>query len=323
MRNEKIYRTDRAQQIAAQAEAVFGWRKDSAPSLFLQRELQDIEAQAYRTPFAPLDADRLIPIRNIARGAQESGYDRITHYGMAKWVGSNGQDIARVNATRRRFTFPVRSMALSYVYSQDEIDAAAMAGVPLNAEYAMATRQGIDSFRNQVAMIGDASVSMTGLLNNANVPVGNATYGSWATNAVSNPDRVIFDLNDIWIDIWTLTKKVFVPDTIAIPVDLYGLISSSRVSTVSDTTILEFFLRSQKVITTVEPILECSGAGVGATNRMLCYKKDPTVLEQAVAIAFEVLPPQFVDLEVKNIARGRTGGTNVKVPIAMSYRDGI
>ena len=214
-------------------------------------------------------------------------------------------------------------MALAYVYSQDEIDAASMAGVPLNSEYAMATRQGIDSFRNQVAMVGDSSIGMTGFVNNANVPVGNATYGSWATNAVTNPERVIADLNEGWIDIWTLTKKVFVPDTIAIPVDLYGVIASSRVSTVSDKTILEFYLSSQNIIKTVEPILECSGAGVGATNRMVVYKKDPAVLEQAVAIAFEILPPQFVDLEVKNIARGRTGGTNVKIPIAMAYKDGI
>lgn len=316
----KYFRTDAAERIAAKAQDSWGWRADAAPSLFLQRELQDIEGRMYETPFAPLKADLLIPVRQIARGAQESGHDRVTHFGMARWLAGSAKDLPRVNAQRRRTLFPVRSMAVEYVFNQEEIEAAAMSSQPLQDTMARAARRAIDTFRNKVAMSGDSDLGMTGFTNDPNVPAGNATNGSWNT---ASADDIIHDLNEAWIDVWTQSKEAFRPDTMAIPTSLYGLISSTPRSANSDTTILAYFLANQEFVRNVVPVLELETAGAGSTGRLICYLKDIEVLEQPVAIPFEQRPPTFSALEVSVACWCRTGGMGWKAPIAAVYRDGL
>lgn len=315
------YRTDRAQLIASMVQMLWGWRSDSAPSLFLQRELQDIEKKIYETPFAPLKADQLIPVKTIARGAQEAGYDRITHYGMARWLAASAKDLPSVNAERRRFLYPVKSLGAQYEYTQDDIDAAQMAGMPLDDTLARAARRAIDTFRNSVALEGDAAIGMTGFVNDPSVPSGNATTGNWLGGAT--PDQILADLNQMPIDVRTQTKEVYEADTLALPTSLHGYVATTPRSANSDTTILEYFLKANPQIKEVVPMLELEEAGAGGTGRAICYKKDLEILEQAVAIPFEQMPPQFSGLKVEVPCRGRIGGTHFKAPIACVYRDGL
>lgn len=300
---------------------MFGWREDAAPSLFLQTELQAIEATIYETPFAPLKADSLIPVKSIPRGTQEAGYDRTTGYGVAAWIAGLGTDAPSVNAARVRTLYSVRSHGAKYHYSRADLEAAAMAGLPLDATLGVEARRACETFRNGVALSGDASVGLTGFLNDPNVPLGTAPNGGWASTA--SPDDILRDLNEIRIAVWTQTKEAYIPDTIAIPATLFGHISLTPRSANSDTTILEFFLKSQDQIKSVVPMLELETAGAGGTGRMICYLKALSVLEQAVAIPFEQLPPQFIAFGVEVNCWSRTGGMHWKAPIAAAYRDGL
>lgn len=320
MSKKKTYNQDKIDRAANLAQMLWGWRADAAPSLFLQRELQDIEAIAYETPTKPLLADTLIPINQVNPGAMEGGYDRITRYGSMRWVAANAQDLPRVNAAKVRTTFQMRSAALMVAYNQDEIRSAQMAGVSLDAEHMTTARRAGDQFRDRIAISGDSAIGLTGFVNDANVPRGNATNGSWAS---ATPEHILQDMNDAWIDAMLQNKTAFPPDTLALPFSLWALIASTPRSSTDPTTILETFLKNQPYIKSVIGVLDLEDAGSGSTGRMVVYQRSKAVLQQSVAIAFEPLAPQFVGLEVQIPCVTRIGGTQWKAPIAAVYRDGL
>lgn len=320
MSKKKCYNQDKSDRVARKLEDAWSFRADSAMSLFLQKELQDIEAVAYETPTKPLLADLLIPVKPINPGAMEGGYDRITRYGAMRWIAANAKDLPRVNAAKVRTTFKLRTAAIAAVWNQEEVKAAQMAGVALETEQMTNARRAGDQFRDRIAIQGDSAIGMTGFVNDPNVPTGNATYGSWAS---ATPEHILADMTEAWVDCMLNTKTTMPPDTLALPFSLWAIVASTPRSSTDPTTILATFLKNQPYITAVIPVLDLEDAGSGGTGRMVCYKRSLEVLQQSVAIAFEPLPPQFVGLEVQIPCLTRIGGTQWKAPVAAVYRDGL
>jgi hypothetical protein len=56
---------------------------------------------------------------------------------------------------------------------------------------------------------------------------------------------------------------------------------------------------------------------------MVCYRKDPNVLELIVPQEFEQFPPQERNLEVVINCHMRCGGVVCYYPLAISFGDGI
>lgn len=300
-----------------------GAHSDAAESLFILQELQAIEQQLYETPFGPLDSKVLIPYDfSVPAGAMEWGYDRVTLHGMAQWIAANAKDLPRAEVSRTRATFPIQSMGDSYSYSRLDMLSAMMANMPLDPLLAQAARRAIDSFMDQVLLEGDATVGFSGFVNDANVSITAVAHGKWDGSAAT-PDQIIVEANRIVSDIGKTTKKNYYPDTLVLPPDQHAYVTTTPRSANSDTTIWEYIQKNNKYLKNIEMLLQAEGAGVGAVDRAIFYKRSPEVVVAKIAIPFEQLPPQQRGFSIEVPVWARIGGTHWRIPIAATYLDGV
>lgn len=303
---------------------------DDNESAFFQRELQASKARSYDIRFPELKAKQFVPVDTSAGpGAETIRYEQFTKIGMAKLIANYGTDFPRSDVDGKEFFSPVKSIGSSYGWNVQEIRAAAMANRPLRTMKAEAARRSHEQKEDYIAAFGDAASGLLGFLNHPNVPATTVPVGvggdeEWELKLATptGAEEVLKDLNDAVIRIIDLTNGVERPDTILIPEKQYALIASQRLPD-SDTTILEFFMRSQRNITALEPWYRLKGAGAGGTDRMVTYKRSSDKLTFEMPQPFESFDPQQKGMEFVVHNHSRTGGVIVYYPLSMDYADGI
>jgi hypothetical protein len=174
---------------------------------------------------------------------------------------------------------------------------------------------------------------LQGLLSNPNITAAVAPNGAggnpeWTTKTA---DEILADMNNTVNGIISLTKGVEVPDTVLLPIAQYTLISSTRsdANAGNDTTILEYFLRNQPIIRSVEWVNELkdvatppSGAA-GPLDCMVVYKRDAEKLTLEIPQPFEQLPVQERNLEFVVPVHSRCGGVIIYYPLSVSVLESI
>ena len=302
-------------------------RLDADLGVFFSRQLEHVKARTYDIKYAELNALRCIPVSTEAGpGAESITYEQYDQVGVAKIIESYASDLPRADIKGQEFTGRVRSLGNAYGYSIQDIRAAQMAGKPLETRRASAARRANDEAVNRIAWGGDADHNLQGFLSNPNIPVASvpaAGAGSATTFASKTPDQIIRDMNACANDIVTNTFNVERPDTLLMPIAQYSFIASTPRSSTSDTTILEFFLRSNPYINRVEPVHELTGVGTAGADIMLAYRQSDEVLTLEIPQPFEQLPVQEIGLEFQVPCHSRIGGVNIYYPLAINIREGI
>lgn len=304
---------------------------DANESIFFARELEFIKKKTYDIRYPEYKATQMIPVSGEAGpGATSITYQSFDRVGIMKIIANYADDLPRSDIFGVEFTVPVKSLGGSFGYSIQEIRSATMAGKPLTARKASATRQSYEQKVNQIGWFADGSSAfggMRGILYQPNTTKAAATTGAWLTGP-KTPDQIIADVNLAINAIRTLTKGVEEPDTVLLPVEHFGYIASTPRATVSDTTILEFLKKVNPGITfdwvnelaAVDP--KPSG-GAGPTNIMLIFKKSPDKLTFEIPQGFEQFAPQLRGLEFIVPAHGRNAGVIVYYPLSISVVEGI
>jgi len=102
-----------------------------------------------------------------------------------------------------------------------------------------------------------------------------------------------------------------------VPYNVYRIISTTPRSTPSDTTVMEFFLRTNPLIKAIEPIKELEAGksnGTLAKDRILVYDRSPDKLQLHIPQPLEFLPPLRQALEFSVAAHARIGGLALYYP---------
>ena len=120
----------------------------------------------------------------------------------------------------------------------------------------------------------------------------------------------------------SLTNGVAMPNTIALPITQHQLISTTRVSDASDTTIKEFFLKANPGFT-FEAANELSGKFAGGTDGFIVYERSAEKMWQEVPQMVETFPAQEQNLAFKVPMHSKHGGTIVPYPLEQRFRYGI
>lgn len=299
---------------------------DASESAFVSRQLEQIRARTYDIKHKSLLAREFIPVDNsISPGAEVVTYRQWDMVGMAKIIANYADDLPRADVLVREFTGKIRGIGSSYGYSVQEARAAMFAGVPLEQRKANAARRSVEEKIDSIAQVGDSLHGLVGFLNQSNTTSFTVSTGAAGSQAFANktPDEVVADLNLFVNNIVTSTHGSEIPDTILFPLAQWGDISTRRMGDGSDTTILKFFLANNPYIKMAAPWHALAGAGSGATDRMVCYRRDPDALQLIIPQEFEQFPPQTKGLEVVTPCHARCGGVVVYYPLSMSYGDGI
>lgn len=308
---------------------------DSAESIFFSRELEAKKSKTYDIIKAPLRAFELIPVSTEAgAGAEVITYEQYDEVGMAKIISNYADDLPRSDVRGKEFSARIKSVGNSYGYSLQEIRAAQMAGKPLEQRKANAAARAQREAWNKIAFYGDAEFNLQGLLTNTNIPDSTVDTGAAAGDPTvwseKTPDEILHDMNKLVNSIVDLTNGAEQPDTLVLPIDQYTHIASTARSANSDTTILEYFLRNNPFIDSVEWSNELTAAQLAANgvtrftgDVMFAYRRDPDVLTLEMPVMFEQLPVQERGLEYLVPCHSRIAGVIVYYPLACAFADGI
>lgn len=296
-------------------------------SVFFAQQLESIKAKTYDEKLPNLAAARLFPVSTEADpGAESISYESYGLVGIAKLIANYADDLPRADIKGKKITVDVFSVGTSYGYSTQDIRAAKMKGLPLNARRALAARRANDTLINKLAFKGDADGRIVGVLDNPNISKyvapsdGTGDSTKWADKT---PEQVLRDLNAAVSSIVELTNGVEIPDTIVLPIKQYNFIANTCVPDTAGESILTNFLKNNQYIKKIEQAVEMKGAGEGGADVALIYRKDVDAVSLEIPMPFTQYAPQASNLEFVVPCESRTAGVIVYYPLSMCTIVGI
>lgn len=300
---------------------------DALLSPFFNYQITAVQTRAYEIEYPAYNALRYLPQTSYAGpGDQFIEWFILQPAGMAKIISSYADDLPNVDVRGNANITRIQSLGDSYRYSLQEIRYAQKAGFDLDDRKAVAARRAMDAKINSLAWFGDQFYNVPGLLNNPNIPtyIAAATGTGGSTRwADKTPDQILADLNGLVQGIMNLTNDVERPNTILMSRSAYAYISTVARSTVSDTTILDFFRANNPEIQLIAPLWDLMGAGAGGTDVAIALDRDPRKLGLEIPQPFEQLPPQERNLEFVINCHMRYAGLLVYYPLSVAVLEGI
>lgn len=181
---------------------------------------------------------------------------------------------------------------------------------------------------------GLASLGVYGIVNNPNVtssmaPNGAASSPTWN---LKTPDEILQDVNNIMIATWTSSEfdTTGMADHILVPPTQYSYLVGRKVSTAGNVSILQFLLdnnigRNQGVDLKIEPSRWVSGAGTGATDRMVAYvnQEDRINFDLTVPLSRVMTQPDVQQLSYLTGYAAQIGQVKLLYTQCVRYLDGI
>lgn len=303
---------------------------DADGAFFFQRQLELIKARSYDVRYAELKARMLFPVSNEGGpGITSITYRTYDMAGAAKIINAYADDLPRADVAGKETTIPVRSVGISYGYNLDEIQASQLTGAALDQRRANAARRSNEQVVNDVAFFGDAESGLPGLFSNPNIPTGAVVNPGSGTEWVNKtPDEILFDVNDLFADIFETTKMVEQGNTLLLPPNQWSYIMSTPRSSNSDTTIAQYLVQNSPYLNSMEdiiPVNECAAANnpLLSTDAMVAYDRSPDKLQLEIPVELEMLPVQQKNLEFVVPGRSRLGGLNIYYPLSLAIATGI
>jgi hypothetical protein len=300
---------------------------------FYISQLTNLESRIYQAKYTSINFQELIPINTNVPEWVDSwdyiSYDAVT---VGKFIGSSADDLPNVAIAANKTSVPIGYAGNSYDYSLDELRKSQQMRIPLDTTKAQAAFRGSQEHTQRVAYFGDAARNMTGLFNNANVQTDSSTI-NWATDTGAN---IVQDMNSLLVKVWVNSANVHVPNVLVLDSVRYAQISSKRMDTGTDTTVLEFFLRNNLYTQlTGQPLrvvprlqltaanLAAGGVSNGGKDRMMAYELNDENLGMVNPIPWRPLAPQMKGLNVFIPAEYKTSGTEVRYLFSAAYRDSL
>jgi len=308
---------------------------DSQQALsFLVQQATHIEPQVYEIQYPDIQYPNLVPIDISANEwAKTVTFFSSDKVGAAKWFHHEANDVPRADVVRTRYEHGVELAAIGYGYTLEELGQAMLVpNTNLNVDRAAAARRAYEEFVDNLVLNGDADKGMDGLLDYTGVTAVNAEAdgtGSSAAWADKTGDQILRDVNDIITGAYTTSLTVELCDTLLIPVAAFTLISTKRMPDI-DKTVLRF-LKEDNTYTAItgrplniRAVRGLEDAGDSSTGRMIAYRNDAQVLKLHLPMPHRFLPVWQtgpIRFDIPGIFR--TGGLEIRRPVAVRYLDGI
>lgn len=306
------------------ADLAYAMSFNDAGVAFYISQLTNLEAKVYETLYPDIIFDQLVPVdTSDPEWIDQVAYMSFNAVTMAKFIAANGRDLPQSDIDANISYIPVGYAGNSYGYSLEELRKAAAMRIPLDATKARITYRGARQFQQQIAFFGDASRNMYGLFNHPNVPLDNSTI-NWNT---ATGAEMVAALNGLLIKVWNQSNTRHVANTLLLPTTIWSIISSKRMDTGTDTTVLEFFRRNNNSTgVTGQPLdiraaLWLNTAGAGGVPRMMAYEKNQDNLTMRMPIPWRSLPPQATALRLEIPCEFKISGTEFRYPLSAAYRD--
>lgn len=301
---------------------------------FVRSQTTHVEPQAYAIQYPDIQYPGLIPVDTSASEfATSVTYTSSDRFGKADWINGNADDIPKAGTTRAQFETPVYTAGIGYGWGWEEIGRARMLGINLTADDALAARRAAEEMIDRVALTGDSSKGFQGLFNSSAVTPVAAPKGDWGTilsAGSATSDEIVADMNAAIVNIFNGTNTVALADRLLLPWSKFQLISTKRMSTQNDSTILQYFMANNVYTAmtgrqlTIRGMRGLDTAGVSGVPRLIAYRYSPQVLKLHIPMPHRFLPVyQSGPLRWDVPGVMRLGGLDIRLPKEVVYIDGI
>jgi hypothetical protein len=301
---------------------------------FVMPAFYNVERTVYQTKYQAFDYASLIPVvtegNEWARGVTFRSSDIA---GNAEFLSGKGFDMPYAGVSQTQHMKGFELAGIGFEWSLEEIQVAAMEGRQLSSEMADAARKVAERRLWGIALSGTTEKNWKGLINDSNVTAADVAAngtGSVTWWAAKTPDQILADINAGLTGIFTDTKGAEFGDTVLLPASLWDYLASTPRTSTSDTTILNYLIENNAYTArtrrplTVQGLFELNTADPGGDGRAVIYARNPDVVRFHLPMPHKFLPPfqkSSMTWEVAGIMR--TGGTEVRLPKAVRYLDGI
>lgn len=297
---------------------------------------RNIETAIYRRRYPNHDYASHVPVVTEGNPWAIGTQFRISDWvGKAKFVSGKAKDIPFVKTTRELASHDFLMVAAGWEWSIEEIEQAALYGVNVRDDDALAGDTAVQHKLYDVCMRGDTEVNWTGLVNSSTVPsalagaTGSGSSTFWSAKSV---DNVLLDINTGLSTVRTQTGEVEMADTVRLPPAAFRDIATRRLGTDGSMGTVLDYVRRNNIYTAetgnaldIAPLRDLADASTTTERgRAIYYRKSPEVLRFHLPLPRRVLPVNQTGLMAfEQGVIARTGGLEIRLPKAMFYQDGI
>ncbi len=305
---------------------------------FLVQQAAHIETKVYEKKYPQLKYTSLVPLDNSAPDWVETVMFQSTDArGELQFFGPGSTDVPTVDIAASQGWHGIKTAALGYTYTLEEIGRAQLYDVPLDTRRATAVRDVTEQGLNKTYLWGRGVGE--GLYTSANVTreAAKATLKALVADIPSKGTQPIIDFfgnayNQVYLN---NTKTVYRPTNFVLPPEQMQLLQRTMLSThnASNYTLLMFLRENFKDMDFDDDImlsatlLDNTGQPQDTPlkeDRMMTYCKDIEVVKGHDVMPIQFLAPATADnINFKVPAIVRTGGTEWRVPSAAHYVDGL
>ncbi len=313
---EEIQLSDKMDSVAVDAKL------DDTGTVFFQRQLEAIEAETYDVLYPDLEARECFPTFDFGGpGAQFLTFRSFDRVGSAHVINARATDLPKSAISGKEYTIGVKSIGVAYDYDIDEVEAAKMAGMPLEARRAEAAKRGYEETINSIAWNGGEGLrgffsteNALPQLNLAKAIIDNATPANGAS-ALETALMLHSAANSIFAE----TKKIHKAEFMWMSVELYHYLTSTPMSEqFPNETIMSYFLRTSMYINSLDQVKALNqlaytenleGEDLIVIGQMSVAGKQTCRLREPLPLQF--LPVQVHGMTYEIPGRGRFAGVEV------------
>lgn len=312
------------------------WSFDSTPIqteddgiAFLISQLTYLESMTYEAMYREIEFTKFVTPNysdpDYVQSITYLSYDTVT---SASAAGSNSEDMPEAKLNAYKSVIPVFLGHNAYSYSLEELRISQNQRMPLDTILAEAALRGYQEKAQKTAYFGDADRNIYGLFNNPTLQSGKKV-GTVDWNTASN-DEIVQDMNNLLVTLWNESNQTFLADTLILPPDRWTKISSTRMDSGTDTTILKFFeennlyTQRRKMPLMIDQSIEIGQAASGTetgNGRMMAYMNQERYLTMRIPIAWRSLAPQLQGVRFKIPCEFKIGGVDFRYLQSAKYQD--
>lgn len=317
--------------------------------VFFQRQLEYIQAQSFDVLYPDLMGRSCFSLNTEGgEGINTITYRSYDKRGETAIIAGKATDLPRGDISGEEYSITVKTLGNAFGYSRQELAAAKVTGMPLEARKAEATRRSYEEKVNQLIWFGNPENKINGVYGGpADAPWSTVTISPVALPATGTDrtwggadktqDEIIKDLTDAMASMYKDTLKLFKPDMVFMSVEKKLYLENTPRTGYTDTSILSWFLANNRFIKSesqIKDINELEGIfpDVAGGETINDFKPDGSGVEGFTIVAsgadnarirepfpYMHLPVQYKGLEFEINCYGRFAGIEMIRPAAFQH----
>jgi len=313
-------------------------RLDSDQTARLKRELEAIDAEAYRIEYGQLKARNLVPLQpNIPDWARQYTWRMFDHTGKPRVIGNKAKDLPTVNVKAEEESKNIYTLGQAAEWDREEVRAALYNGQPIDGELAIAARDTIEREIDDILAVGHSGPDMDGILTLSTSDVttytpadkdGGSSSPNWfngSGNLIATAEEMADDVLGLVDAVVDATDELYTGFVVVLPLAHYRALQRTPKGDNADRTVLRYIQENGDNISRIVPWSKCKNvAGSSDENRMACWPDgNRRVVAGIVPMEFTPLEVQMQGLAYIRPYIAKTAGVVARYPVAIGYADDI